>query len=193
MRAYSKSDACNANAAPAGRGRGRTAETGSRNQLWLRLATRSQTAPPIAPVQPRLTVQAKLNVSQPGDPFEREADRVADHIATESHSPGPTSLLGSGGSEQIHRLSAEVSPAFEDREPDDEMQQGGQPAAGVARLARSDAADGNDAAGGATPESWQARLASSEDTGAPFRLVRLLRRSFGCGFFEHTDSQRFER
>jgi outer membrane protein OmpA-like peptidoglycan-associated protein len=68
------------------------------NPLWLQLAT-------------RVPVQAKLGVSQPDDPYEQEADRVADRVMRMAE-PGP---MGSA-SAAIQRKCAECEHEEDEKE-----------------------------------------------------------------------------
>ena len=65
-------------------------------------------------------VQPKLNVSQPDDPLEREADAVADQVMRmEDPDSGPVQAAPAQGISLNRRISrqADSSPAFEGQEP----------------------------------------------------------------------------
>lgn len=73
MFAVAQNDLSRKRAAPSPEGHSRAPIPPSHNPVWDAVATSSHAAGP-----PR--IQAKLAVSQPGDPSEQEADRVADQV-----------------------------------------------------------------------------------------------------------------
>src|SRR5262245_25612924 len=50
------------------------------NPIWYQLATRASFLSTLGSSTTHLPLQAKLAVSSPDDPYEREADRVADQV-----------------------------------------------------------------------------------------------------------------
>lgn len=74
-------------------------------------------APPAArPAAPAHPVQPKLAVSQPGDPFEQEADRVADRVMRFATNPSPNDLGLSGSAGESQKMQRKCGPCEEEEQ-----------------------------------------------------------------------------
>jgi Domain of unknown function (DUF4157) len=132
----------------------RRSAVASPGALWQAFAT---AAPPTGGRAQAPSVQPLLRVGRRDDVFEREADRIADEVVSDA--VRPASATGSAAAPPLQRLSAEVSPAYEDAVVEEEQPQG---APDVSRLSL---------AGGAGPVPGAAnlagRLATSTSGGRP--------------------------
>ncbi|UBF26133.1 DUF4157 domain-containing protein [Kovacikia minuta CCNUW1] len=64
--------------------------------------------PLVAPIQPKLLIQPKLTIAQPGDKYEQEADRVADRVVQHINTPPPLQYRVMPGASVALRMKPET-------------------------------------------------------------------------------------
>lgn len=113
--------------------------------------------------QEELGIQTKLKISEPGDKYEQEADRMAEWIMScKPEQSAPLARISAAPVADIHRVAEEVSPTEDDAqeiavEPDESPE--------LQRMADSDSSlhpPDRDSL-----QSWQTTLNGSHDRGQP--------------------------